>query len=84
MSSYIKNIDFFKGNKPEDLVSEFGTPLYVYNESVIRKQMRKVEGLIKKYPYTANYSIKSNSNLSILKIALTYVSKWKTSLERKV
>lgn len=70
MSSYIKNIDFFKGNKPEDLVSEFGTPLYVYNESVIRKQMRKVEGLIRKYPYTANYSIKSNSNLSILKIAL--------------
>jgi len=70
MESYINAIDFFKGNKPEDLVKEYGTPLYVYNESVMRAQMKKVEGLIKKYPYTANYSIKSNSNLSILKIAL--------------
>lgn len=70
MNSYINEIDFFKGNKPEDLAAQYGTPLYVYNESVLRQQMRKVEGLIKKYPYTANYSIKSNSNLSILKIAL--------------
>ncbi|MBO7451628.1 MAG: diaminopimelate decarboxylase [Clostridiales bacterium] len=70
MESYINNIDFFRGNDPEALVAQYGTPLYVYNESVLRSQMKKVEGLIKKYPYTANYSIKSNSNLSILKIAL--------------
>ena len=70
MDSYIEKVDLFKGNKPEDLVKTYGTPLYVYNEEILRDRMEKVEGMIKKYPYTANYSIKSNSNLTILKIAL--------------
>lgn len=70
MNSFIKATDFFKGNKPEDIVREFGTPLYVYNEDLLRDRMRKVEGVIKKYPYRANYSIKSNTNLHILEIAL--------------
>lgn len=70
MNSFIKATDFFKGNKPEDIVREFGTPLYVYNEDILRDRMRKVEGVIKKYPYRANYSIKSNTNLHILEIAL--------------
>ena len=70
MNSFIKATDFFKGNKPEDIVKEFGTPLYVYNEDILRDRMRKVEGVIKKYPYRANYSIKSNTNLHILEIAL--------------
>ena len=70
MNSFIKATDFFKGNKPEDIVKEFGTPLYVYNEDILRDRMRNVEGVIKKYPYRANYSIKSNTNLHILEIAL--------------
>ncbi len=70
MRSYIESVDFFKGNQPETLVAEFGSPLYVYNEDIIRNSMRILKGLIKKYPYTANYSMKANSNLSILKIAL--------------
>ena len=32
--------------------------------------MKKVTKMITKYPYTANYSIKANSNATILKIAL--------------
>lgn len=70
MDSFLKSVDYFKGNKPEDIAAQYGTPLYVYNEDILRDRMRKVEGLIKKYPYTANYSIKANSNLRILKIAL--------------
>ena len=70
MKSFINEVDFFKGNDPEDLAAQFGTPLYVYNEDILRDRMRKVERVIRKYPYTANYSIKANSNLTILKIAL--------------
>ena len=44
--------------------------LYVYNEDIIRDRMRKVANVITKYPYRANYSIKANSNMSILKMAL--------------
>lgn len=70
MNSFIQSIDFFKGNSPEDIAEKYGTPVYVYNEDILRKFMRSVKGLITKYPYTANYSMKANSNLSILKIAL--------------
>ncbi|MBO7601020.1 MAG: diaminopimelate decarboxylase [Lachnospiraceae bacterium] len=70
MNSYIEHVDFFKGNDPEELVREYGTPLYVYNEDIIRKHMESVSKVIEKYPYTANYSVKANTNIHILKIAL--------------
>lgn len=70
MDSYINSIDFFKENSPEDIAKEFGTPVYVYNEEVLRKHMQSVSKVITKYPYTANYSVKANTNIHILKLAL--------------
>lgn len=70
MESYINQVDFFKGNNPEDIVKEYGTPLYVYNEEIIRKHMDAVAKVITKYPYTANYSVKANTNIHILKLAM--------------
>ena len=70
MNSYINSTDFFKGNDPEAIASKYGTPVYVYNEEIIRKYMETVEGVITKYPYTANYSVKANTNIEILKLAL--------------
>ena len=71
MNSFINEVDFFKGNNPEDIAREYGTPLYVYNEDIIRDRMMKVAGVITRYPYRANYSCKTNTNLEILKIALS-------------
>ncbi len=70
MTSFIKTSNFFKTNNPEDLAQTYGTPLYVYNEEILRDRMHKVSQVITKYPYTANYSIKANTNIHILKIAL--------------
>lgn len=70
MDSYINSVDFFKGNNPEEIVKEYGTPVYVYNEEIIRKHMQSVSKVITKYPYTANYSVKANTNIHILKLAL--------------
>ncbi len=70
MNSYLNHVDFFKGNNPEDIVKQYGTPVYVYNEEIIRAHMHAVANVITKYPYTANYSVKANTNLSILKLAL--------------
>ncbi len=70
MDSYIKEVNFFGGNNPEDIVSQYGTPVYVYNEAVIRQHMDNVAKVITKYPYTANYSVKANTNIHILKLAL--------------
>ena len=70
MTSFIQNTDFFAGNNPETIASEYGTPVYVYNEKILRDRMSKVAKVITKYPYTANYSVKANTNIHILKLAL--------------
>ncbi len=71
MDSFLKSSGFFKGNDPEELAEKFGTPLYVYNEDIIRDRMSRVANVITKYPYRANYSCKTNTNLEILRIALS-------------
>ena len=69
MTSFTQKNHFFGRSDPEELIKTFGTPLYVYNEAILRKQMRNAANLISDPNYTANYSIKTNSNLSILRIA---------------
>lgn len=70
MYSYTNDVRFFGDTTPEELAGIYGTPLYVYNESILRQRMQEMTGLLKDEAFTANYSIKTNSNLSILKIAL--------------
>ena len=70
MDSFITQSNFFEGNNPEKIASDYGTPLYVYNEHILRDRMHNVSQVITKYPYTANYSVKANTNIHILKIAL--------------
>jgi len=65
---FTEQTGFFGRTKPSELISEFGSPLYVYNESILRKRCREMAGLVK-YPYfKSNYSAKANSNLELLKI----------------
>lgn len=70
MDSYIVQSNFFEGNCPEKIAAEYKTPLYVYNERILRDRMHQVAQVITKYPYTANYSAKANTNIHILKLAL--------------
>jgi diaminopimelate decarboxylase len=50
------------------LAERFGTPLYVYSGSTIRERMRAFERAFRKVPHTICYSVKANSNLSILRL----------------
>lgn len=70
MNSFLTQSNFFAGNNPEEIKSKYGSPVYVYNEKIIRKHMAAVAKVITKYPYTANYSVKANTNINILKLAL--------------
>ncbi len=70
MKSFVEQSNFFGTENPEVLAKQYGTPLYVYNEENLRAHMKAVAGVITKYPYRANFSMKANSNLSILKMAL--------------
>ena len=50
------------------LAERFGTPLYVYSASTIRERMRAFKHAFRKVPHTVCYSVKANSNLSILQL----------------
>ncbi len=64
---YSVKMDFFGNSDPEKLVKEFGSPLYVYNEKILRQKCRDMKNLVD-YPYfIPNYSIKANSSLQIIK-----------------
>lgn len=50
------------------LAEEFGTPLYVYSATAIRSRFREFERAFRGLPHTVCYSVKANSNLSILRL----------------
>src|SRR5690348_6833320 len=51
-----------------NLAKRFGTPLYVYSASMIKERIRVFEHAFRKVPHTVCYSVKANSNLSILRL----------------
>ncbi|MDR1665325.1 MAG: diaminopimelate decarboxylase [Clostridiales bacterium] len=62
-------LNFFQGNEPHALTREYGSPLYVYNERIFRKSCRDIKGMCEYPKFFVNYSVKANSNLTLLKIA---------------
>lgn len=66
---YTEDAEFFGNSNPEELIAKYGSPLYVYNENIFRERCKEMKMLIDYPNFTANYSIKANSNLELLKIA---------------
>ncbi|GHV87897.1 diaminopimelate decarboxylase [Spirochaetia bacterium] len=52
----------------EELVKKYGSPLYVYDEGIIRTRCREVRALSSYPGFTPNYSAKANTNIELLKI----------------
>lgn len=50
------------------LATRFGTPLYVYSAATIRQRYRTFDEAFRAVPHTICYSVKANSNLSILRM----------------
>ncbi len=63
-----KKLNFYGNKNPFELIGKYGSPLYVYNESVIRSKCNELKGLIDYPDFTVIYSPKANSNIEILKI----------------
>ncbi|PYQ29965.1 MAG: diaminopimelate decarboxylase [Acidobacteria bacterium] len=61
-SLYIGNIATYA------LAERFGTPLYIYDASVIRAQIAKVRESFAGLPFQPFYAMKANSNLSLLRL----------------
>src|ERR1035441_4784548 len=50
------------------LAEQFGTPLYVYSAAMIRERYGAFDGAFRDVPHTICYSVKANSNLTILRM----------------
>jgi diaminopimelate decarboxylase len=50
------------------LAQRYGTPLYVYSATTIRERLESFESAFRDVPHTICYSVKANSNLSILRL----------------
>lgn len=50
------------------LAEKYGTPLYVYSETAIRERYRILNKAFHSIPHTLCYSVKANSNLSVLRL----------------
>jgi len=51
-----------------ELLREYGSPLYVYDEEILRERCREMKGLMKYKHFRVNYSAKANTNVELLKI----------------
>jgi len=52
----------------QELVREFGSPLYVYDEKTLRTRCREMKNLMQYPHFRVNYSAKANTNVELLKI----------------
>jgi len=50
------------------LTKRYGTPLYVYSATTIHERLAAFENAFRAVPHTICYSVKANSNLSILRL----------------
>ena len=67
-TDYTSGLNFFGNTSPAELMGAFGSPLYVYNETILRERCREMKNLVKLPEFTACYSTKANGNPHLLRI----------------
>ena len=67
-SRYSDSLRFFGNTSPARLVAEYGTPLYVYNEEVLRARCREMKNLVDLPGFSACFSTKANGNPHLLRV----------------
>lgn len=65
---YRENVLHIGNLAAEELAARFGTPLYVYDAAVIRRQIENILGAFSGLPFRPFYAMKANGNLSILRM----------------
>ncbi|MBQ9452896.1 MAG: diaminopimelate decarboxylase [Desulfovibrio sp.] len=67
-STYTDSCGFYGRHTPHELAETWGTPLYVYNEAILRRCCRDLKALSSHPAFGVNYSVKANANPSLLRI----------------
>lgn len=64
----ISNPAFFGKSTPQSLLQQYGSPLYVYNERILRSRCSEMASLLPAKGFRASYSVKANANTTLLRI----------------
>lgn len=67
-STYSDSVNFYGIQTPMELLRKFGSPLYVYNEDVLRRCCTELRNLCTHPGFAVNYSTKANANPALLRI----------------
>ena len=59
---------FYGNTNPIELIKKYSSPLYVYNEKILKKRCGEMKRLSTYKNFVINYSAKANTNLELLKI----------------
>lgn len=65
---WTQDVAFYGNTNPMALIEKYGSPLYVYNEQILRAQCHKLKSIVAYPKLKINYSAKANTNLHLLKI----------------
>ncbi len=68
MNNYLSGIQFFGNIDPLELIQQFGSPIYVYSEAILRQRCREIKNFMTFKHFDAHYSLKANNNVELLKI----------------
>jgi diaminopimelate decarboxylase len=63
-----KGVLHCEGADVESVAARFGTPTYLYSSAAIRANYRALDSAFTRWRHTLCYSVKANSNLSILRL----------------
>jgi diaminopimelate decarboxylase len=65
---YKDNILHCEETPVQEIIEEFGTPLYLYSKNQLLENFRSIDGAFAGTDHTTCYALKANSNLELLKI----------------
>lgn len=66
--SYQHNILFAEHVSVPELVSRFGSPLYIYSRATLERHWRAFDDALQGQPHLICYAVKANSNLAVLNV----------------
>ncbi|MBI1912071.1 MAG: diaminopimelate decarboxylase [Deltaproteobacteria bacterium] len=58
---------YAEGVSVEKIIKEVGTPVYIYSQKTLKRHYKAYDASFAKVPHLICYSIKANSNISVLK-----------------
>ena len=61
-------LNFYQSHCPRSLAETYGSPLYVYNENILRQRCKEMMNLCTYPNFIVNYAMKANTNIHLMSI----------------